>query len=158
MTTPRPRAVDLASGLLLGLLGLGAVTVVLTIVQRDDLILNWAQGHREAREIVARQGLAYLKAEQPIAIPQFVPVAWVLWVVIVSLVLVLLALFRHGHAWARWVLATLVVLIGIATGAAIRIGAPTSFEVLAWGSLLLDVAILATLFRPTIGRFVHAPA
>lgn len=158
MTTPRPRAVDLASGLLLGLLGLAAVTVVLAIVQRDDLILNWAEGHREAREIVARQGLEYLKTEQPIAIPQFVPVAWVLWVVIASLVLVLLAMFRHGHAWARWVLAALVVLIGIATGAAIRIGAPVGFEVLAWASLLLDVAILAALFRPDVGRYVHAPA
>lgn len=158
MTMPRPRAVDHASALFLGLILLAGVTVVLTIVQRDALILNWAQGHREAREIVARQGLAYLKAEQPIAIPQFVPVAWVLWVVISSLILVLLALFRHGHAWARWSLAGLVVLVGIGTGAAIRIGAPTSFEVLAWLSLLVDVAILLALFRPPVGRYIHAPS
>ena len=156
MTTPRPRAVDLATGLLLGLLGLAAVTVLLTIVRRDDLILNWAQGHREAREIVARQGLAYLKAEQPIAIPQFVPVAIVLAVVVACIVGVLLALFRIGLAWARWSLAGLILVVAICTGAGIRVGAPTAFEVLLWASLALDVAILVTLFRPSVHAFVAA--
>ena len=64
----RPRAVRAATWLLMALIGLGAVTVVLTIVRSDDLVLHWAMGHQEAREIVQRQGLDYLKREQPIAV------------------------------------------------------------------------------------------
>lgn len=153
---PRPRSVEVATGLLLALLGLGAVTVLLTVVQRDALIRNWAEGHREAREIVARQGLQYLIDEQPIAIPQFVPVAVVLAVVVASIVGVLLALFRIGLAWARWSLAGLILIVAICTGAGIRVGAPAAFEVLLWVSLALDVAILVTLFRPSVHAFVAA--
>ena len=150
----RSRAVDAASALFLVLLAIGGVTAALTRIRRDSLILNWAAGHEEAREIVARQGLAYLKAEQPIAIPQFTPVATVLWVVITSLVLVLLALLRNGHPWARWVLAALTVLVAIGTGAGIRIGSPALFETLSWVSLAVDAAILVALFRPSVGRFL----
>lgn len=153
---PRPRSIEAATGLLLALLGLGAVTVLLTVVQRDDLIANWASGHREARDIVARQGLQYLIDEQPIAIPQFVPVAVVLAVVVACIVGVLLALLRAGLAWARWSLAGLIVVVAICTGAGIRVGAPTAFEVLLWASLVLDAAILVTLFRPSVHAFVAA--
>lgn len=152
----RPRAVEAATALLLALLAVGAATVVLTLVQRDDLIVTWAQGHREARDILAQQGLAYLKAEQPIAIPQFVPVASVLWVVVSCLALVLVSLFRLGHTWARWGLVAMVALLAIGTGAGLRIGAPTDFEALSWLSLVVDAAVLVALLHPATTRFLRA--
>lgn len=129
-------------------LGLGALTVLLSALLRDELVLNWAEGHRDAREIVSQQGLDYLVTEQPIAVPQFVPVAAVLFVTVASLVLVLAMFYRGGHNWARVCLTVLAVMTGVATASGIRVGAPTVFMVLSYLALVVVVALLVTMWHP----------
>lgn len=152
----RPRALRACLQLHLVLLALGALTVVLTAVLRDDLVLNWARGHRSAAEILERQGLDYLIEEQPIAVPQFFPVAAVLFVVMAMLIGVLLVFFRNGHHWARVCLAVLVVMIAVATLSGIRVEPPQVFVVLSYLSLVVEVAILVTMFHPDTDRYLSA--
>ncbi len=150
-----PRALKVCLQLHLLLLALGAVTVTLTAVLRDDLVLQWARDHRSAAEILERQGLDYLIEEQPIAVPQFFPVAAVLFVVMVLLIGVLMVFFSNGHHWARVCLAVLVVMTAVATLSGIRVGPPQVFVVLSYLSLVVDVAILATMFHPDTNAYLR---
>ncbi len=152
----RPRSLRVCLQLHLVLLALGALTVVLTAVLRDDLVLNWARGHRSAAEILERQGLDYLIEEQPIAVPQFFPVAAVLFVVMAMLIGVLLVFFSNGHHWARVCLAVLVVMTAVATLSGIRVGPPQVFLVLSYLSLLVEVGILVAMFHPSTDRYLSA--
>ncbi|CAB4689873.1 MAG: hypothetical protein F2667_01785 [Actinobacteria bacterium] len=156
MDRQHPRSVVAATGLLLLLVLLGGITAVLTGVLQDDLILNWAQGHRSAREILELQGLDYLKEEQPIAVPQFFPVASVLFVVVASLLGVLLAFFRGGHGWARLSLTGLVAMTAVATVSGIRVSPPLVFEVLSYVSIVVAVAVLVALWLPSTSAFLRA--
>ncbi|MCP6473686.1 hypothetical protein NL509_27975, partial [Klebsiella pneumoniae] len=75
--------------LLGAVLALGLLTVALVGLLREQMVLNWAEGHRQAREIVAQRGLDYLMDERPIAVPQFFAVSAVLYLTVASLVGVL---------------------------------------------------------------------
>ena len=48
-----PVAHRISLALLASFLGLGLVTVALVGLLRERMVLNWAEGHRDAREIVA---------------------------------------------------------------------------------------------------------
>jgi hypothetical protein len=141
--------------LLVVFLGLGLVTVVLAALMRDQLVLNWAEGHRDAREYVAREGLDYLISQQPIAVPQFVPVAATLFVTMASLMGVLAMFYRGGHHWARVCLTVLIVMTAVATGSGIRVGAPTVFIVLSYVALGLVVALLVTMWHPATSEHLR---
>ena len=154
MTRQPPPSLARATQALLGLVALGAVTVALTVLLEDQLIRAWAEGNASVRGTLASGGLEAVK-DGPIRPPGFVPVAIVLFLVVVGLVWVLAAFLRAGHEWARISLAVLVALTAIATVAAIRTGPPAVFVVLAFVSLVLDVLIVVFLFRRDTTAFVR---
>lgn len=143
--------------LLLGaFLSLGLLTVALVALLRERMVLNWAEGHREAREIVAQRGLDYLMDERPIAVPQFFAVSAVLFITVASLVIVLTMFYAHGHHWARVCLTVLLVMIAIATGSGMRVDPPVTFLVLSWLAIGLVVALLVTMWHPSTSEHLRA--
>ncbi|MBF4160606.1 hypothetical protein [Nocardioides acrostichi] len=151
-----PVTLRLSLRLLGGLVLLGLVTVVLTRVLRNDLVLNWAMGHESAAEVVQRQGLAYLIREQPIAVPQFFPVAATLFVVMACLIGVLGVFFAHGHHWARVCLTALLLAAAVATGSGLAVHPPATFEALSYLALAVVLGILVTMWHPLTSRFLKA--
>jgi hypothetical protein len=142
--------------LLLGaFLSLGLLTVALVALLRERMVLNWAEGHREAREIVAQRGLDYLMDERPIAVPQFFAVSAVLFITVASLVIVLSMFYAHGHHWARVCLTVLLVMIAIATGSGMRVDPPVTFLVLSWLAIGLVVALLVTMWHPSTSEHLR---
>ena len=130
-------------------LALGLLTVALVALLRERMVLNWAEGHRDAREIVAQRGLDYLMDERPIAVPQFFAVSAVLFVTVASLVAVLSMFYAHGHHWARVCLTVLLVMTAIATGSGMRVDPPVTFLVLSWLAIALVVGLLAAMWHPS---------
>lgn len=143
--------------LLLGaFLSLGLLTVALVALLRERMVLNWAEGHRNAREIVAQRGLDYLMDERPIAVPQFFAVSAVLFITVASLIIVLSMFYAHGHHWARVCLTVLLVMIAIATGSGMRVDPPVTFLVLSWLAIGLVVALLVTMWHPSTSAHLRA--
>lgn len=122
----------------LGLALLGLVTTGLVVVLRQDLVVTWAQG--------TRGRLAAVEAGDVDA-PAFVPVALVLFVVMVSLVWVLCAFVRLGYGWSRLVLTGALVFLAIATIGAIRTAPPTTFVVLGLVSFVVEAVALGYLWH-----------
>jgi len=87
--TATPTAHRVSLWLLGAFLALGLLAVALVGLLREQMVLNWAEGHRQAREIVAQRGLDFLMDERPIAVPQFFAVSAVLYLTVASLVAVL---------------------------------------------------------------------
>ncbi len=83
-----PSSVRAAVLLLWALVLLSGLTMVLSIVLRDELIATWREG--KSTEL------------DP---PAFVPVAITMFVVVALLAWVLAVMFRSGHGWARWSIA-----------------------------------------------------
>jgi len=152
----RPRSLQISLQLMGALLAVSGLTVVLTRVLRDDLVLNWARGHGDAREIVSQQGLTYLIEEQPIAVPQFFAVAGVLFIVMAALVWVLAIFYAHGHHWARVCLTSLFLMSAVATGAGIRVSPPLTFLVLSVLALALVAALLVAMWHPATSAYLRA--
>ena len=142
--------------LLAAFLGLGLLTVALVALLRERMVLNWAEGHRDAREIVAQRGLDYLMDERPIAVPQFFAVSAVLFVTVASLIAVLSMFYAHGHHWARVCLTVLLVMTAIATGSGMRVDPPVTFLVLSWLAIALVVALLAAMWHPSTSATLRA--
>lgn len=138
------------------LLSLGLLTVSLVALLRERMVLNWAEGHRDAREIVAQRGLDYLMDERPIAVPQFFAVSAVLFITVASLITVLSMFYAHGHHWARVCLSVLLVMIAIATGSGMRVDPPLTFLVLSWTAIVLVVALLAAMWHPSTSAHLRA--
>lgn len=151
-----PPAHRLSLALLGALLGLGLLTVALVALLRERLVLNWAEGHRDAREIVAQRGLDYLMDERPIAVPQFFAVAAVLFVTVASLVAVLAVFYAHGHHWARVCLTVLLVMTAIATGSGMRVDPPLTFMALSWVAIGLIAALLVAMWHPSTSAHLRA--
>lgn len=129
--------------LLAGQVVVGALTAVLAIVMRDDLVRTWQAGHPDTT--------GDLKP------PQFVPVAIVLFVVFAVLLYVLGTFLRYAHEWARISLTVLTVFMTVATLAGLRADPPALFLVLALVSAGLDLALLGCLWHPdTSGYFRRA--
>ncbi|MCL8027008.1 hypothetical protein [Nocardioides bruguierae] len=156
MEAPRRPATVRLTLMLFGLLTLlGLLAVVLVRVLNRNLVLSWAEGHREAREIVQTAGLDYLIDEQPIAVPQFFPVTLVLFIVLVLLLGVLTLLFFEGNPWARYALTAVLLLVAVGTGAAIRVAPPATFVALGVAGLVVIAGILVAAWTPPSSRFLH---
>lgn len=151
-----PRAHRVSLVLLGAFLGLGLLTVVLVGLLRERMVLNWAEGHRDAREIVAQRGLDYLMDERPIAVPQFFAVSVTLFVTVASLVVVLSMFYAHGHHWARVCLTVLLVMTAIATGSGLRVEPPVTFLVLSYLAIALVAGLLVAMWHPTTSEYLRS--
>lgn len=139
-------------GVVVALMGLATV---LTIVLEDDLIEAWAQRNPGAREILREGGIEALK-QSSIALPAFVPVAVVMFVVMLGLLAVLRVFFREGYEWARLSLVGVALLVGLGAGLiAFRESPPAVFVVLALVTMLADLAFLALLAHPDTTAFIR---
>jgi uncharacterized membrane protein YhaH (DUF805 family) len=129
-----PSSVRAAVLLSWALVLLSGLTMVLSIVLRDELIATWREG--KSTEL------------DP---PAFVPVAITMFVVVALLVWVLAVMFRSGHGWARWAIAAVALLTGFSSAIGLVRDLPPIFVVLSVVTLLVDVALLVALFHPRTG-------
>ncbi|QIK76841.1 hypothetical protein [Nocardioides piscis] len=112
-----PRSVRNALWCLVVLVLSSGTGVLLTWLQRDEVIATWAEGNSRAQEILVSGGMAALRDEA--MVPKFVPLAVVSFIVFVGLVGVLGAFLVDGHGWSRLVLTAtsffgiLVAVLGI---------------------------------------------
>jgi len=140
---------------LAALVGLLALATVLTVLLEDELIRAWAEGNPGAREIVEDGGVDALKASS-IAVPAFVPVAVVMFLVLLGLLAVLRVLFREGYEWARLSLVGVAVMIGLGAGLiAFRESPPAVFVVLSVATLVVDAAFVVFLVHPDTTAFIR---
>ncbi|MDN4163201.1 hypothetical protein [Nocardioides abyssi] len=139
-TTERPASVRRAVRLLAVLVALAALTAVLTVLLRDDLLDSWSAGH---------------PVDADIQQPAFVPVAIVLLITFVGLVGTLVPFLVGGANWARHALAAVVLMAAIATLAGLRTEPPAPFVVAALVSLVVDAGILASLWSPATSAFMR---
>lgn len=145
MGRQRPASVTNAIRAQWALVVVGAVGTALTWVLRDDLLADWASG---------RGGLDAVEASG-IAVPAFVPVAVVTYLVYVSLAWVLGVLFAHGHAWARWSLLAMAAGAVFAASVAWQAGPPLPFVVFAALTILLDVLLAFFLLQRDTGEWTR---
>lgn len=141
MGRQRPGSVTSAIRTQLALIGVGAVTTLLTIVQREELVLSWASRHPTG-----------------IDPPAFVPVAVVLFVTFSLLAAVLMVFFRGGHGSARVALTVLAGFFLLAMIAILRLDPPTLFLVLAVVSALVDLVLLYFLWHKDTNEFLRGAA
>lgn len=154
MTGQPPTTVTRATQVLFGLLGLGAVAAVLSVVLEDDLIRSWAEDNPSVRKTLRAGGLEAVR-ESSVHIPAFAPVAVVLFVVLAGLALVFIAFFRAGHSWARTCLAVLIAFTALGTIAGLQTVPPTIFVVFAGLSLVIEAVLVALLFHPATTAYLH---
>ena len=134
------------------LMGIGTV---LTIVLQDDLIESWAEGNAAAREILQDGGVEALKASS-IAVPAFVPVMVVMYIVVLCLVAVLRVFFREGYEWARSSFVVVGLLTGLSAGLiAFREDPPAVFFVLCLAILVVNAVFVALLLHPDTTEFIR---
>lgn len=136
-----PTPVRWGSRLLLALIVLSALTTVLVTIDRHALIDAWSAGH---------------PVDSAIKQPQFVPVAFVLFVVFAGLLGVFIPLFRDAHNWARWSLVATVAFVFLATIAGLRTSPPVAFVLCAVAALVLSVAILVCLLHPRTNEWLRS--
>ena len=137
------------------LVGLMALGTLLTILFQDALIESWAEGNPGASEILDEGGIEALKASS-IALPAFVPVVVVMFIVLLGLLAVLRVFLREGYEWARLSLAAVALLIGLAAGLiAFRESPPLVFVVVCVLALVVDLAFLAFLAHPDTTEFIR---
>lgn len=151
----RPASLTLALQLLAALVLLGAVTVVLIIVQQDALIRSWAEGNPAVREVLERRGLDAVK-EGSVQPPHFIPVAVTLFVVLASLVWVLGVFLSNGFEWARLCITVLLFFSAVAGVAGLRVGQPVTFAVCTVVGLALYAASMVPLWHPDTTAYIHA--
>jgi hypothetical protein len=154
MSRQQPGSVTNAIRLLMGLVALSGLTVLLTILLRDDLVRSWADGNEAAREILQQGGLDALD-QSSIHVPAFVPVAVVMFVVFALLVGVLVMFFRDGHDWARLSLGALVLFTAVGWLAWLRTGPPAPFVVISVLSIVLDLVLLVFLWHRDTSAFIR---
>jgi len=140
MSRQLPGSVTRATWVLLGLVALSALTAVLTVVMRDDLVRSWADGRVDTGTV------------RP---PEFVPVAIVLFFVFAALAGVLIAFLRGGHNWARLSLTGLVAFMGLATLAGLRTNPPVLFLALSVVSVALDLALLFFVWHRDTNAYIR---
>lgn len=150
-----PASVNRLVAAALALSTLGLLTVVLTVVLRDDLVRSWAEGRSPQLRETLRVGGVEALAKSGTDAPAFVPVAIVLFVVLVMLVWVLVAFVRLGHGWGRLVLTGLMVFTVVATVAGIRTGPPAVFVAVAGFSYLAELAVVFFLWRRDTTAFLR---
>jgi hypothetical protein len=141
MGPQRPAMVTGATWLAAAAVAMTGVTALLTVVFKSELVDAWAADRSDAGAV------------EP---PEFVPVAVTMFAVVALLSVVLIALFREGHDWARIVLSAVVVLVGIATFAILRTNPPALFLAIAVVSLVVDLAAVAALWHKDTRTFCRS--
>ena len=131
------------------------LVALLTYVFRDDLVLTWAEGNKAAQAILDEGGLDALR-ESSINIPNFVPLALVLFVVYAGLIGVLVVFVRAGHGWARVALTATVLFVVFATGVGMARAIPPLFVGLSVVALGLNAAILVCLWHRDTSAYLRA--
>ena len=154
MGRQRPKSVTQATWTQWALIAVSGLTVLLTALRRDELVLAWARNNDSARAVLAQGGLKALR-ESSITPPAFVPVAIVAFVVFALLAWVLLALFRSGHNWARISLCGLAAFSLLAFVSIYRQDPPTSFTALGAVAIVLDVVMVVLLWAPDTNAFIR---
>ena len=137
----RPTSVTRAVQLIWLMVALATVVTVLAVVFDDDLVTAWVGG----------AGRSVDDTRVP---PSFTPVLIVLYVVVASLLLVLMAFLRDGHDWARHVIGASTVLIALSIVSAVRTDPPTVFLVSAILALVIDALLLVCLYLPSTTAYV----
>lgn len=138
---PVPASVRTACRLVWTVIGLTGLTALLTVVLRDELVRTWSEGK-----------------SADLTPPAFVPVAITLFVVVAAFGWVLVVFFRHGHGWARWVLAALVVFAGFASVQGVFRQLPTAFVVLTVVTMLVSLTLLVFLFHKDTNAYLRQSA
>ncbi len=157
MGLQRPASVTNAIRVQMALVAVSGLTTLLTVLQRNDLVVAWAEGNPTARPILDEGGLSALE-DSSINIPAFGQVAVVSFVTFALLAAVLLALFRHGHNSARISLTVLAVFFLFAMLAIYRVDPPTLFAVCAAVSAVLDVVLVYFLWHRDTNAFLRGAA
>ena len=153
-TVEVPASVTTAVRLVWALVALTGVTALLTWLLREDLVRSWARGDAEATALLREGGMAALE-RSAISVPAFVSLALTSFVVLAGLALVLVAFFRTGHEWARWSLVATVLFAVFTTGVSVARGLPPVFQVLAWLTMALCLALLVLLLHPRTSAFLR---
>jgi hypothetical protein len=138
MGRQRPGSVTNAIRAQLALVGVGALTTLLTVVQRGELDRIWSTRHPTG-----------------IDPPSFVPVAVVLFITFSLLAAVLLVFFRGGHVFARVALTVLAGFFLLAVIAVLRLDPPVIFVALAVISTLLDLVLVFFLWHKDTSEFLR---
>ena len=154
MGRQRPASVTNALRAQWALVAVGAVSTLLTVVMREDLLRAWADSNSAARAIVAEGGLVALE-QSAISIPAFAPVAVVSFIVYACLAWVIAVLFREGHAWARWSLLALAAALLFAALVVYRADPPMPFMVLGVLAVALDLVLVWFLLQRDSGEWVR---
>lgn len=141
MGRQRPASVTSAIRTQFALIGVGAVTTLLTVVQEDELVRIWLSRHPTGIEP-----------------PVFVPVAVVLFFTFALLAAVLVVFFRGGHGSARVALTVLAGFILLAMIAVLRLDPPVLFVALAVLSALLDLVLVFFLWHKDTSEFLRGAA
>jgi hypothetical protein len=154
MSVRHPASVSWASRLLAALVALGAVVTLLIVVLQDELIRSWAQGRPDTRKVLRTGGLDAVK-DGEVHVPQFIPVALTLFVVVALLIWVLTAFLRSGYGWARIALTITLFFLAVGTIAGLRTGAPATFMVLSVASFPIEAAAAYFLWHKDTGDFLQ---
>lgn len=139
----RPRALTWVARGVWAQVVVGVLTAALVVVQREPLMDAWTAGQ---------------PPDSTIAPLSFVPVALVCCGTFVGSALLMLAFLRAGHGWARWCLAGIIAFVVLSTVAALRTSPPTSFVVVSVAGLVVEVATLVALWRPSVSLFLRRVA
>lgn len=113
---------------------------LLTAVQHDELVADWAARH------------------PGIEPPAFLPVAVVLFVTFALLAAVLVAFFRDGHHSARVSLTILAAFLFFTMVVIFRSDPPTMFVLACLASAVLDVVLVVLLWHPDTNAFLRGAA
>jgi hypothetical protein len=154
MSARHPASVSWASRLLAALVALGGVVTLLIVVLQDQLIRSWAQGRPDTRKVLRTGGLDAVK-DGEVHVPQFIPVALTLFVVVALLIWVLTAFLRSGYGWARIALTITLFFLAVGTIAGLRTGAPATFMVLSVASFPIEAAAAYFLWHKDTGDFLQ---
>ena len=149
-----PASVTWSSRLLGALVVLGAVVVVLIVLLQDQLIRSWAEGRPDTRHVLRTSGLQAVK-DGEVHVPQFIPVALTLFVVVTLLIWVLTMFLRGGYGWARVALTITLFFLAVGTVGGLRIGTPATFTVLSVLSFPLEAAAAFFLWHQDTGAFLR---
>lgn len=145
MARDLPRSMVISLLVLTLMVVTSGVITLLTWVQRDELLLAWAEGNPSAQEILAQGGVEALRDNQ--ISPDFVALAVVAFVGFVLLALVLAAFLVGGYGWARLSL-TATAFTGVLVAAvSLDNQMPTVFVVLSVVLLVLGCLHVLFLWR-----------
>src|SRR3954469_524524 len=154
MSAQHPASVSWAARLLAALVALGAVVTLLIVVLQDQLIRSWAEGRPDTRKVLRTGGLDAVK-DGEVHVPQFIPVAVTLFVVVALLIWVLTAFLRGGYGWARIALTITLFFLAVGTIAGLRTGAPATFMALSVASFPLEAAAAYFLWHKDTSAYLR---